>query len=81
MPFEGGFGRGLGGSLEALAALGGAFRVTLGSFWDQFGSVWVSVGDCGSVDGRFATISSHSGYMKVHFQKTFILHTDFDEFI
>ena len=56
MPFEGGFGHGLGGTLEALAAPGGAFGVTLGSFWDQFGSVWVSVGDFGSVDGRFAKI-------------------------
>ena len=35
-------------------------RMTLGPLWDHFGvslgSVWVSVGDFGSVDGYFAMI-------------------------
>ena len=68
----------LGVTLGALAASGGAFGVTFGI---SLGSVWVSVGDFGSVDGSFATISSHSGYMKLHFQKTSIFLTDFNEFI
>ena len=57
-------------TLEALAAYEGAFGVTLGLFGNSLGSVWVSVGDFGSLDGRFAMIfESKFGYMKVHFQK------------
>ena len=53
MAFEGG----LGGTLVALAAYGGAFGVTLGLFWSHFED---SLGICGCVfgilNGHFAVI-------------------------
>ena len=49
-----------GFTLGALAACGGDFGGTLGSGLGQFGvslgSVWVSVGEFGSLDGHFAII-------------------------
>jgi len=74
-----------GFTLGALAACGGDFGGTLGSLWRQvwvsFGSVWVSVGDFGSLDGHFAMIVEPLGILKMHFQKTFIFPTDFNDFI
>ena len=56
MAFEGGFGSILESLWEDLRHMG----VTLGSRWDYFGvslgSVWVSVGDFGSLVGYFAMI-------------------------
>ena len=56
MAFEGGFGGILGSLWEHLRHMG----VTSGSLWAYFGisvgSVWVSVGDFGSLDGHFAMI-------------------------
>ena len=50
----------LGFALGAFAACGGDFGGTFGSVWGQvwvsLGSVWVSVGDFGSLDGHFAII-------------------------
>ena len=61
MAFEGGFGIVLGCLWEHLRHMG----VTLGPFWDHFaislGSVWVSVGDFGSVDSYFAMIWVYEG--------------------
>ena len=52
--------RHFGFTLGALAACGGDFGGTLGSLWGQvwvsLGSVWLSVGDFGSLDGHFAII-------------------------
>ena len=42
--------------MGALAAYGGDFGATLGSFWGQFGISLVSVGDFASLDGHFAII-------------------------
>ena len=56
LAFEGDFGGILGSLWEHLRRMG----VALGSLWRYFGislgSVWVSVGDFGSLDGRFAMI-------------------------
>ena len=56
MAFEGGLGGILGLLWEDLRHM----WVTLGSLWSylgvSLGSVWVSVGDFGSLDGHFAMI-------------------------
>ena len=56
MAFDGGFGIILGFLREHMRHMG----VTLGPFWAYFGvilgSLWVSVGNFGSVDGYFAMI-------------------------
>ena len=40
-----------------------------GDFGATLGSVWVSVGDLGSLDGHFAVLWSHLGYIKGPFPK------------
>ena len=56
LAFEGGFGGGLGGTLGAPAAYGVTLGSLRGYFGISWGSVGVSVGDFGSLDGRFAVI-------------------------
>ena len=60
--------------------------VTLGLLWAYFGislgSVWVSVGDFGSLDGRFAMIVESLWVYEGRFSKnTHIFPTDFNDFI
>ena len=61
-------------------------EVTLGSLWAYFrislGSVWVSVGDFGSLDGRFAMIVESLWVYEGPFsKKTLIIPTDLNDFI
>ena len=59
--------------------------VTLGLLWAYFGislgSVWVSVVDFGSLDGRFAMTVESLWVYEGPFPKTLIFPTDFNDFI
>ena len=56
MAFEGGFGSILGLLWEHLWHMGVPLGSLLHDFGISLGSVWVSVGDFGSLDGHFAMI-------------------------
>ena len=74
-----------GFTLGALAACGGDFGCTLGSLWGQvwvsLGSVWVSVGDFGSLDGHFAITVDSLWVYDGPLSKTLIFPTYFNDFI
>ena len=59
--------------------------VTLGSLWDQvwvsLGSVWVSVGDFGSLDGHFAIIVDSLWVYEGPLSKNIHFPTYFNDFI
>ena len=59
-------------------ARGGRFGVTLVPLWGHFGYMVVTLCHFGITMG---SLWSHFGYMKVHFQKTLISPTDFNDFI
>ena len=54
------------------------FWVTLGSVWGQCCCLWVTLRH---LMVTLQSLWSHFGYTKVRFQKTFIFHTDFNDFI
>ena len=57
-------------------ARGGRFGVTLVPLWGHFGYMVVTLCHFGITVG---SLWSHFGYMKVHFQKTHISPTDFND--
>ena len=59
-------------------AKGDRFGVTLVPLWGHFGYMVVALGHFGITVG---SLWNHCGYMKVHFQKTLISPTDFNDFI
>ena len=61
-----------------MLAYKGHFGVLLGSVSGQFRYLWVTVGH---LMVTLQVLSSHCGYIKVHFQKTLIFQTDFHDFI
>ena len=67
-----------GATLGSLLVYEGAFGATLELLWGHFVYIEVALGHFTITLG---SLWSHFGCMKVDFQKTFIFHTDFNDFI